>query len=113
VHDDKNYGEGRKQYFRDTKERGALMITENDTLSLRGVLEAIRDLAAGRKTLDDLTISTTEKITVYLACDLVPTFCKDEKDAWERLNKLQRRAVATINPKFQAKAWAEIPVYFG
>jgi hypothetical protein len=35
-----------------------------------------------------------------------------EKDAWERLNELQRRMVATINPKFQAREWTKIPVYF-
>ena len=87
------------------------MMTEEHN---RQILAAIRDLAAGRKTFDDLTISTSEKITVCLACELpLPTFLKDEKDAWERLNKSQRRTVASINPKFQSQEWTEIPVYFG
>jgi hypothetical protein len=76
-------------------------------------MDAIRDLAAGRITFDKLSLSTTEKIAVYLACDRLPGFCKDEKDAWERLNSLQRRLVGLINPKFQAKKWTDIPVYFG
>ncbi len=78
------------------------------------VMTAIRDLAARRKTLNELAISTTEKITVCLACELpLPKFCTDEKDAWERLNYTQRRVVANINPKFQAQKWTDIPVYFG
>ena len=80
----------------------------------RQIITAIRDLAAGRKILSDLTISTTEKIAVCLACELtVPSFCKDERDAWERLNQSQRRTVASVNPKFQEQKWADIPVYFG
>ena len=89
-------------------------MTELETLKMRPIMESIRDLTAGKKTFDELTISTTEKIAVALACDLpVPKFCRDEKDAWERLNSLQRRTVASINANFQAQKWADIPVYFG
>ena len=89
------------------------MITQSETHRLRPVLEAIRDLASGRKKVGELTITTSEKLTVFLACDLpLPSFCKSQKDAWELLDELQRRTVATINPRFQAKQWAEIPVHF-
>ncbi len=79
----------------------------------RQIMAAIRALAAGKKTVDELTLSTSEKVTVCLACELpLPSFCKDEQDAWERLNQSQRRTVASVNPKFQERKWAEIPVYF-
>lgn len=90
------------------------MMTDQDTIQMRSFLEALRDLAAGRKQFQDLTISTSEGLALRLACDSsLPEWCKGEKDAWEKLNKVQRRTVATINPKFQEKHWAEIPVYFG
>lgn len=89
------------------------MITDRDAVEMRIVLEAIRDLAAGRKRLDDLTLSTSESLALCLACELpLPAFANGEKLAWERLNEVQRRLVATINPKFQAREWTEIPVYF-
>jgi hypothetical protein len=76
-------------------------------------MAAIRELATGRKKFGELTVSTTEKLMLCLACEIaVPDFCKDERDAWERLNGLQRQAVAAINPKFQERKWTGIPVYF-
>ena len=57
------------------------MISDRDAGRLRPVLVAIRNLSAGRKRLQDLTLSTTEKLALCLACELpLPTFCKSEKD---------------------------------
>jgi hypothetical protein len=90
------------------------MISKEETHLVRRILEGIRDLASGRSRFEELTQSTSEKIAVVLACDLpMPSFLINEKDGWEKLNELQRRTVATINPKFQARKWTDIPVYFG
>jgi len=57
------------------------MITDRDTAQMRVVLEAIRDLAAGRKRL---TLITSENLALCLACELpLPVFSNGEKDAWE------------------------------
>ena len=67
------------------------MISDRDAVQMRIVFEAIRDLAAGRKRIEDLTLSTTESLTLCLACELpLPEFSSSEKDAWEKLNEVQR-----------------------
>jgi len=60
---------------------------------MQPVLEANRDLAMGGKRFRDLTLSTTDKLALYLACGLpLPAFCDGDKDAWERLNEVRRRS---------------------
>ena len=73
------------------------MITDRDAVQMRTVLEAIRDLAAGRKRLQDLTLSTSENLALCRACDLpLPAFCSGETEPWERLNE-GRPAAAIID----------------
>ena len=64
------------------------MITDRDAIQMTVVLQAIRDLAAGRKRLEDLTLSTSENLALCLACDLaLSPFANGEKDAWDRARK--------------------------
>ena len=71
------------------------------------VLEAMRDLVAQRKRFHDLTLSPAENLVLCLACELPLPASWEKKDAWRTLNKVQRRMVTAINPKFQARSYGE------